>query len=68
MFEEHEGGGEGDGSHTHIVVSLHKEGQKTPLTYIMFTGWHDSEWGTEWDRDFDFVEPYEVIVTRYRTI
>lgn len=38
------------------------------VCYIRYSGAYNSWSGSEWSEDFDFVEPYEVVVTKFKTI
>lgn len=60
------GGGEGEGEYADVVfrVASSYEGA-TDALHFRITGRYDSWNGTEWDGDFDIVEPREVLVTQW---
>ena len=60
-----EGGGEGDGSYVHRIMGVFKSGKKKPLSYLRITGYYESYNGTEYNDDWEFVEPREVKVIQY---
>ena len=63
--EQHGGEGQGD-EYWYIFTIIDEGGNKT---HLKVEGWYDSWNGTTWDNaDFDIVEPYEVKVTRWKSI
>lgn len=58
--------GEEDGStFTYVMFKII---DREDISYIKFTGRYSSWDGTEWNEKFDFIEPYEVTVTKYKKI
>lgn len=67
-----EGGHEGGGEHAELVFavapigSVVKAGRvEGALAYIRATGYYASNEGTEWDDDYEIVEPRDVMVVQY---
>lgn len=61
VMVEKEGGNEGDGDYMHVVFKIGDQ-------LFMKTGFYNSWDDNEWDGDLDEVEPYEEMVTKYRTV
>lgn len=58
-----EGGGEGGGEHVERVFSVN--GTEGPVSYLRVTGYYQSYNGTDWNDDWELVEPRKVVVTQY---
>lgn len=54
------GGGEGEGEYVERVVQIGD-------MYIRYTGYYASEYGTEWDSDFEQVYPRRIVITTYES-
>lgn len=59
------GGGEGDGEYVERVFAI-KDEKDEVLHYLRITGYYSSYSGTDWDDKWVEVEPYEVVVTKYK--
>lgn len=58
-----EGGGEGEGDYVERVMAVNIDGEV--VSYVRVTGYYESYNGTEWNGDWELVEPREVTVTQY---
>lgn len=58
-----EGGGEGGGEHVERVFKISNSTGES--MFFRITGYYASYAGTEWNGDFEEVEPREVLVTQY---
>jgi hypothetical protein len=59
------GGGEGGGDHVERVLSIIDEKDEA-IYHLRITGFYSSYNGTDWDDEWEEVEPYEVTVTKYK--
>lgn len=57
------GGGEGEGEYVERVIHF-----KNYNCYVKITGFYTSYNGTDWHSDFIQVEPYEKVITDYKSI
>lgn len=61
-------GGEGQGDEMWAVYEITNETTKTIACHVRVQGYYNSWNGTEWDGSLEIVEPYEVKVTRWKTV
>lgn len=58
-FVEGETGGEGSGEYCYVILRVGEQ-------YFRKEGYYSSYNGTDWDGDFDEVEPYQKTITDYK--
>jgi len=63
---EEDVGGEGQGSHAHVILKVSKDGFED--TYICFDGYYASYSGFEYDGSFTIVEPYGKHVRAWKEV
>lgn len=61
-------GGEGQGEDIWAVYKITNYITKAIACYVRVKGYYDSWNGADWDGDLEIVEPYEVKVTRWKTV
>lgn len=59
-------GGEGMGDHMYVVLRINKN--EKLLCHVKYSGWYSSWDGSEWETDFDIVEPVTVQKIEYRKV